>query len=129
LIVLPRTRNSRRTRAIVSTPFIPHPPVLAPGREVSTTRAAGGQFWTLILPLRGSIFHADPHSEARFVDCLFDLLARGFPSPDATTGNYDLQALEAWQDRRSGLSASVVANMAKDASAVVAERLAVMRNG
>jgi len=68
-------------------------------------------------------------SEARFVDCVPDLLARGFPSPDATTGNYDLKAVEAWQDRRSGLSGTMGALMAKDASAVVAERLAAMRNG
>jgi hypothetical protein len=58
-----------------------------------------------------------------------DLLARGFPSPDATTGNTDLKAVEAWQDRRSGLSAAVVADMAKGASAVIAERLAAVRNG
>jgi hypothetical protein len=64
-------------------------------------------------------------SEARFVNYVPDLLARGFPSPDATTGNYDLKAVEAWQDRRSGLSGT----MAKDASAVIAERLAAMRNG
>jgi hypothetical protein len=68
-------------------------------------------------------------SEARFVDCVADLLARGFPAPDTTTGNYDLKAVEAWQDRRSGLAGSVTNNMAKDASAVVADRLKVMRNG
>jgi hypothetical protein len=68
-------------------------------------------------------------SEARFVDFLSDLLARGFPGPDATTGNYDLKAVEAWQDRRSGLSGSGVADLAKDASAVITERLAAMRNG
>jgi hypothetical protein len=44
-------------------------------------------------------------------------------------GNTDLKAVEAWQDRRSGLSAAVVADMAKGASAVIAERLAAMRNG
>ena len=68
-------------------------------------------------------------SEARFIDCEADLLARGFPGPDATTGNYDLRAVEAWQDRRSGLAAALATNMAKDASAVVADRLAAMRNG
>lgn len=68
-------------------------------------------------------------SEARFANCLADLLARGFPGPDATTGNFDLKAVEAWQDRRSGLSGAIVAGMAKDAGSVVAERLAAMRNG
>ena len=68
-------------------------------------------------------------SEAHFANCLADLLARGFPGPGATTGNFDLKAVEAWQDRRSGLSGAIVAGMAKDAGAVVAERLAAMRNG
>lgn len=68
-------------------------------------------------------------SEARFINCVADLLARGFPGPDATTGNYDLKAVEAWQDRRSGLAAALATNMAKDASAVVADRLKAMRNG
>ena len=68
-------------------------------------------------------------SEARFINCVADLLARSFPGPDATTGNYDLKAVEAWQDRRSGLAAALATNMAKDASAVVADRLKAMRNG
>jgi hypothetical protein len=68
-------------------------------------------------------------SEARFIECVTDLLARGFPSADATTGNYDLKAVEAWQDRRSGLAGAVATKMAKDASTVVADRLKAMRNG
>ena len=68
-------------------------------------------------------------SEAHFANCLADLLARGFPGPDATTGNFDLKAVEAWQDRRSGPSGAIVAGIAKDAGAVVAERPAAMRNG
>ena len=68
-------------------------------------------------------------SEARFADCVPDLLARGFPGPDATTGNFDLKAVEVWQDRRSGLSGTVTMHMAKDASAIVADRIAAMRNG
>ena len=56
----PRTRYSRRTRAIVSTPFIPQPtrPNTRTG-SVPATRDRG-QFWTPIPPLRGSTFHADP---------------------------------------------------------------------
>jgi hypothetical protein len=68
-------------------------------------------------------------SEARFLDCVPDLFARGFPGADATTGNYDLRAVEAWQDRRSGLRGNAVVNVAKDASTVAAERIAAMRNG
>jgi hypothetical protein len=52
-----------------------------------------------------------------------DLIARGFPSADATTGFYDLKAIEAWQDRRSGLAGMSVP-AAKDAAAVVSGRLA-----
>src|SRR6056297_2512233 len=61
LIVLPRTKNSRRTLAIVSTPFIPHPPIQFKGRAGLLELTKGGQFWTPIPPLRGSTFHADPH--------------------------------------------------------------------
>src|SRR6056297_650486 len=62
LIVLPRTKNSRRTLAIVSTPFIPHPPIQFKGRAGLLELTKGGQFWTPIPPLRGSTFHADPHT-------------------------------------------------------------------
>jgi hypothetical protein len=41
-----------------------------------------------------------------FEKWLPDLLTRGFPPPDATTGNFDLKAIEAWQDGRSGLNSS-----------------------
>jgi hypothetical protein len=61
-------------------------------------------------------------TEARFLACLPDLLARGFPAADDTTGNFDLKAVNAWQDRRSGLGVAA-AQAAKDAQAVVAERL------
>ncbi len=67
-------------------------------------------------------------SEARFVDCVSDLLARGFPGPDATTGNYDPKAVEGAgsplrPERHDGCADG------KDASAVIAVRLAAMRNG
>lgn len=32
------------------------------------------------------------------------LRQNGFPLPDPVTGNYDLVAIEAWLDRRSGLA-------------------------
>src|SRR6056297_4055885 len=65
LIVLPRTKNSRRTLAIVSTPFIPHPPIQFKGRAGLLELTKGGQFWTPIPPLRGSTFHADPQPTPR----------------------------------------------------------------
>jgi hypothetical protein len=57
-----------------------------------------------------------------------DLIARGFPSPDSTTSFYDLKAIEAWMDRRSGLAGMSVP-VAKDAAAVVSGRLARMNGG
>ena len=54
-----------------------------------------------------------------------DLFARGFPKPDPTTGNYDLKAVDAWQDARSGLAAPLTdepkARDARDVG-VIAER-------
>src|SRR6056297_1892855 len=76
LIVLPRTKNSRRTLAIVSTPFIPHPPIQFKGRAGLLELTKGGQFWTPIPPLRGSTFHADPQRRADFAN---DVLADRLP--------------------------------------------------
>ena len=45
--------RSRRIRAIVSTPFIPQPPILIPGWAVCSQHKHGGQFWTPIPRLRG----------------------------------------------------------------------------
>lgn len=63
-----------------------------------------------------------------FMDRLPDLLARGFPSPDPTTHNYDLKAIDAWMDRRSGLGA-LSTPIAKDAASVVAKRLEALHHG
>lgn len=57
-----------------------------------------------------------------FGEMLNDLLARGFPAPDPTTGHYDLNAIEVWMDKRSGLLAGRNAT-ARDAAAVVLDRL------
>lgn len=65
-------------------------------------------------------------SEARFEAAASELYARGFPRPDATTGLYDLVAIEAWMDRRSGLTGPPPA---RDAASVVAGRLEAMRRG
>jgi DNA-binding IclR family transcriptional regulator len=61
-------------------------------------------------------------TEAQFRECLPDLLARGFPAADPTTGNYDLKAAELWLDRRSGLGA-ITEVVARDASSVVMARI------
>jgi hypothetical protein len=63
LIVRPPTKNSRRIRAIVSTPFIPQPPTPQIRQAVCWHSKQGGQFWTPIAPLRGSKLHADPQAE------------------------------------------------------------------
>jgi hypothetical protein len=54
-----------------------------------------------------------------------DLFARNFPRPDPTTGNYDLVAVDAWQDARSGSAAPLTDEpKARDARAagMIAER-------
>jgi hypothetical protein len=57
-----------------------------------------------------------------------ELFARGFPQPDITTGLYDLKAIDAWQDARSGLTpdASTLTEAAplRNASDVFKERAA-----
>lgn len=60
---------------------------------------------------------------AAFDEALPRLHARGFPRADPDTGNYDLKAIDAWMDRRSGL-----ANLgeAQDASVGFEERLGAM---
>lgn len=63
-----------------------------------------------------------------FQQKLPDLLARGFPDPDPTTGNFDLKAIEAWQDSRSGLSSPVL-SIAKDAGSVISGRIARLSVG
>lgn len=39
-------------------------------------------------------------SEADFAIALPELLRRGFPSADATTGNFDLEAIDEWRRSR-----------------------------
>jgi hypothetical protein len=38
---------------------------------------------------------------AQFEHCLPGLLDRGFPPPDPTTGNYDLDAISVWRRSRN----------------------------
>lgn len=67
---------------------------------------------------------------AAFAATLPSLTARGFPRPDPDTGNYDLDAIDAWRKRRHPhLFGIVGAGPARDAKAVVGDRLARMRDG
>ena len=59
-----------------------------------------------------------------------ELFAQGFPQPDAVTGNYDLKAVEAWQDARSGLAEPLTTeHKPVNAADGFGERLARLRNG
>lgn len=62
-------------------------------------------------------------TKERFEELLPDLRARGFPVPDPTTGNFDGKAIEAWMDRRSGLSLDLTsAKPARNAEEVFGDR-------
>lgn len=61
-----------------------------------------------------------------------ELRQRGFPTPDETTGNYDLDAIDVWRKARyphlfaDRLTLAPTARNAKD---VVADRVARIRGG
>jgi hypothetical protein len=63
-----------------------------------------------------------------FKKALPNLIARGFPKPDPDTGNFDLDAIDAWRRLRNPhLFGGRAEFGARDASTVVEERLAAMR--
>jgi hypothetical protein len=66
-----------------------------------------------------------------FRTALPNLIARGFPKPDPDTGNFDLDAIDAWRrSRHSHLFAAGRAEMgAMDASTVVKDRIAAALRG
>jgi hypothetical protein len=67
---------------------------------------------------------------AEFNAALPDLLARGFPQADPTTGNFDLAAIDRWCDvRHPHLFGGAAAMEARDAATVAKERIAAMRGG
>lgn len=87
-------------------------------------------------------FHVDPRdvpapaaarriglTEAQFRDARPNLEARGFPKPDTTTGNWDLDAIDEWRRRRFPELFMVATEGVRDARAVVKDRLERMRNG
>ena len=57
-----------------------------------------------------------------------ELLERGFPKADPTTGHYDLTAIDHWMDERSGLGLTANA-LPRDAADEFATRLGRLRNG
>lgn len=63
------------------------------------------------------------------------LLSRGFPPADPDTGTYDLEAIDRWRHRRHphlfpDQAATLTAPpVARDASQVVRQRIAGLRNG
>ena len=57
-----------------------------------------------------------------------DLIARGFPPADPTTGHFDLKAIDAWMDRRSGLAGAINPAAVTD-PATVSARIARMGRG
>jgi len=84
LIVLPRTKNSRRTFAILSTPFIPLPPIQITGRAGLSVPAKGGQFWTPI-PRSGGQHSTSIHSD--------EAQERGIVREDADFARYSFELL------------------------------------
>lgn len=64
----------------------------------------------------------------KFERLLPELLAkRKFPAPDPTTGNFDLKAIDAWQDQRH--NSQLLAGFGKDSSTTTRDRLRLMGGG
>jgi hypothetical protein len=67
---------------------------------------------------------------AEFNEVLPELYARGFPRKDPTTGMFDLKAIDAWQDARSGLSPALTEQpLLRNAADVFEERARRLANG
>ncbi len=65
-----------------------------------------------------------------FLALLPNLVARGFPTADPDTGNFDIYAIDRWCDaRHSHLFGEVAAMLARDAGTVAKDRIAKMRQG
>lgn len=68
-------------------------------------------------------------SEAEFEAVLPNLIARGFPKPDPDTGNFDLDAIDAWRRARHPHLFLTEPPRARDARTVVSARLGEMKVG
>ena len=63
-----------------------------------------------------------------FRAALPNLIARGFPKPDPDTGNFDMDAIDAWRrTRHPHLFAGRAEFGARDASTVASDRIAAQR--
>lgn len=63
-----------------------------------------------------------------YIAALPNLISRGFPKPDPDTGNFDLDAIDAWRrTRHPHLFGNRAEFGARDASTVVSDRIAAMR--
>lgn len=66
-------------------------------------------------------------SVGEFREKLPELVDRGFPLPDRTTGYFDLIAIDRWQDRRNPhLFEAAQSLWRRDAREVVERRLAIL---
>lgn len=85
------------------------------------------------VPAGVAAHHMGYASVQAFKSALPALRVRGFPAPDETTGNFDLDAIKAWRrSRHPQLFPSdrlIVGPTARDANDVVSSRLARMRGG
>jgi hypothetical protein len=66
-------------------------------------------------------------TELQFAEKLPQLLGRGFPKPDETTGLYDLDAIDEWRRRRHPELFLTALEQARDARAVFSERMAKLK--
>lgn len=67
-------------------------------------------------------------TEASFAQALPGLMARGFPAADPTTGNFDLDAVDAWRRRRNPDLFGEASSSLKT-GATARARLEALRNG
>lgn len=66
---------------------------------------------------------------AEFSAALPRLVARGFPAPDPDTGNFDLDAIDAWRRARHPHLFGGTEIRAQDAGKVALKRIAALRSG
>ncbi len=85
--------------------------IIAPAPAATWNAVAPLPGWD---PVRPNAFTVEPRgvpgaqaarrlglTEAKFLGLLPDLIDRGFPAPDKTTGMYDLKKIDAWMDQQA----------------------------
>ncbi len=104
---------------------------LAPSRRPEPARRGRAKKATAIVD-RGDV-SADVVADrlgttlAAFNGALPNLVARGFPAPDPDTGNFDVEAIDAWRRARNRHLFPEATIGPRDASNVVTDRLAQLR--